>query len=505
MKRMPGKIQRMVMVLGVAFLTAATGFAQGSAQQTPMKGAVLKGKAPVSKEILRVSLPKAHESNLPNGLRVLVLENHKLPTFAMQMVILSGGLTDPPDLHGLAQFTSLLLREGTSTRSSRQIAEQVDSLGASLSAGTGMSSISTEISSSGLTDSLDQVMGLFADVILNPTFPPEELAKLKTRTLAQLRMQRSRPAFLATEMFNKVMYGNHPASRIVPTEAEIQRLTPELLSRFHSTYYRPNNAIFAIVGDVKPAEITNLMGKWFGAWHSGDVPPTQIPKVKDTGASRIYVIDRPGSVQTNFLLGTLAIERTDPDYATLTVANRIIGGGPSARLFMNLREDKGYTYGAYSSFSAYKYRGVFQANTEVRTSVTDGAMKELTTEIRRLSEEKVPQEEFDNAKRALIGNFALQLESPQTLLANIITQKIYGLPSDYWDTYPRQISSVTPEDVQRVAGKYIDLKHLEVVAVGDAKQIAAPLRRYGPVEIYDTEGRPAGTPVSEEKGADARN
>ena len=505
MKRMPGKLHRMASVFGIAILAASSGFAQGAAQQPSTKGAVLKGKAPVSKEMLRVSLPKAYESKLANGLNVLVLENHKLPTFAMQMVILSGGLSDPPDLHGLAQVTSLLLREGTTTRSSRQIAEQVDLLGASLSAGTGMSSISTDISASGLTDSLDPVMGLFADVILNPTFPPEELAKLKTRTLAQLRMQRSRPAFLAQEMFNKVIYGDHPASRIAPTEAEIQRLTPELLSKFHSTYYRPNNAVFAIVGDVKPAGIMTLLEKSFGAWQSGDVPATAIPKVKDIGPSKIYLIDRPGSVQTNFLLGTLTIERTDPDFPALTVANRIIGGGPSARLFMNLREDKGYTYGAYSSIAAYKYRGVFQANTEVRTNVTDGAMKELTAEIRRLSEEKPPQEEFDNAKRALIGNFALQLESPQTLLANIITQKLYGLPSDYWDTYPRQISSVTPEDVQRVARKYIDLKQLEVVAVGDAKQIAEPLRKYGSVETFDTEGRPAGTPMSEQKDEAARN
>ncbi len=505
MKRMPGKLQRKAMVFGIACLAASLGFAQAAAPQSPSKGAVLKGKAPVSKEVLRVSLPKAYESKLTNGLRVLVLENHKLPTFAMQMVILSGGLSDPPDLHGLAQFTSQLLREGTRTRTSRQIAEQVDLLGAVLAANTGMSSISTDISASGLTDSLDAVMDLFADVILNPTFPPEELAKLKTRTLTQLRMQRSRPGFLAMEMFSKVMYGDHPASRIVPTEAEIQRLTPELLSKFHSTYYRPNNAVFAIVGDVKPSGIMALVEKTFGAWQSGDVPPTPIPRVKDTGPSRICVIDRPGSVQTNFLLGTLTIERTDSDFPALTVANRIIGGGPSARLFMNLREDKGYTYGAYSSFSAYKYRGVFQANTEVRTGVTDGAMKELTAEIKRLSEEKPPQEEFDNAKRALIGNFALQLESPQTLLANILTQKIYGLPSDYWDTYPRQISSVTPDDVQRVAAKYIDIKHLEVVAVGDAKQIAEPLRKYGTVEIYDTEGRPAGPPAPGQKGEAARN
>jgi len=170
--------------------------------------------------------------------------------------------------------------------------------------------------------------------------------------------------------------------------------------------------------------------------------------------------------------------------------NLILGGGGSARLFLNLREDKGYTYGAYSSVSAFKYRGTVQANTEVRTDVTDGSMKELLYELKRIRDEKVPQDELDSAKRQIIGGFALQLEFPQSVISNVVTQKLYNLPADYWDNYPQMIGAITADDVQRVARKYIDLDHLQIVAVGDAQKIADVLKKYGTVEAYDTEGKP---------------
>jgi predicted Zn-dependent peptidase len=506
MKTLISNLNRLLAAIVLAALAASLALAQSQTPATmppqSMKGAVVKGKAPVSKEVLTVTLPKPAETKLGNGLQVIVLENHKLPTFAMQMVILSGGMANPADQLGVAQYTAALLREGTKTRTSKQIAEQIESLGASLFAGSGLSSTTSNVSASGLTDDFDQIMELFADVILNPTFPADEFTKYRTRQLATLRLQRSQPFFLANETFSKVMYGSHPAARVALSAEEMQRLTPELLQQFHATHYRPNNAIFAIVGDVKPAEVAAKLEKAFGAWPGGDVPPTTIPKASDTGVAKIHLVDRPGSVQTNLMLGTLTIERTDPDYIALQVMNRIVGGGPSGRLFMNLREDKGYTYGAYSGFSALKYRGTFQANTEVRTNVTDGSMKELMYELKRIRDEKVPAEEFENAKRAIVGGFALQLEFPQSVLQNTITQKLYGLPADYWETYPRKIAAATQDDVQRVAQKYLDLNRLQVVAVGDAKQIADVLRKYGPVEIYDTEGRLLKSPTPE-GGADA--
>ncbi|MGH9845476.1 MAG: M16 family metallopeptidase, partial [Blastocatellia bacterium] len=336
-------VQRALAALFISTLLAASFLAQS-------KGVVIKGKAPVNKQPLKVTLPKAYETKLANGMQVIVLENHKLPTFAMQMVFLSGGFADPAEQEGTAQYVATMLREGTKTRTSKQIAEAVDSLGASLNAGASLSSLTTNVSASGLTDQFDPIMELFADVIFNPTFPKEEFDRLKTRGITQLRLARAQPNFLAGEMFSKVMYGSHPGGRYSLTTEQIGRFTPEMLKAFHAAHYKPNNAIFAIVGDVKPAEIVAKLEKTFASWQRGDVPATDIPKVADTGAAKISLIDRPGSVQTNLILGTQTIERNDPDYYALDVMNQVLGGGASARLFLNLREDKGYTYGAYSGF-----------------------------------------------------------------------------------------------------------------------------------------------------------
>jgi zinc protease len=481
-------------------LAASVAMAQ---QPQTLKGIVIKGKTPVSNEVLKFAMPKAYETELSNGLKVIALENHKLPTFAMQMFVLSGGLSDPADQTGAALYTASMLREGTKTRSSRQIAEAVESLGATLTGGSGLSSPFSSIAAGGLTENFDQIMELFADVILNPSFPADDLNKLKNRAAAQLRAQRSQPGFLANERFYKTLYGTHPASRIALTPAQIQSITPETLKQFHAANYKPNNAIFAIVGDINPAELVAKLEKTFGsqsgAWARGDVPRPELPKINEPASSKIYVVDRPGSEQTSLILGNLSIERGDPDYYALDVMNQILGGGASARLFLNLREDKGYTYGAYSGFSAAKYRGVFRANTEVQTKVTKGSMDELIYEFKRIRDEKTPDDEFDRAKRTIVGGFAMQLESPQSLLANIITQKIYNLPADYWDTYPQKISAVTADDVQRVARKYLDLAKLQIVAVGDAKQITEVMKQFGGVELYDTEGKPLQSPSSEAK------
>jgi len=226
------------------------------------------------------------------------------------------------------------------------------------------------------------------------------------------------------------------------------------------------------------------------SWQPGEVPKTNIPAVAAVGASKIYLIDRPNSVQTSLVLGVPSITRTDPDYFALEMMNQVVGGGASARLFLNIREDKGYTYGAYSGVSSGKYPGTFRASSDVRSDVTSGAMKEFLYELKRIREEQVPAEEFERAQRTIVGGWALQLESPQSVLSNWVTSKIYDLPADYWDTYPQKIAAVTPADVQRVAQKYLDLSKLQIVAVGDAKKVGDALKAFGTVETFDTEGKP---------------
>ena len=491
-------IKKIVVALMLTVLASPLALGQGAApagQQTPKtkSAVVIKGKAPVSKEVLKVKLPRAEEASLPNGLRVVLLHNDKVPTFAMQLVVLSGGLSDKPDYHGLATATAALLREGTTKRSSKDIAEQVDALGATLSGSSGLSGMTSVVNTSGLVESLDQTLDLFADVVRNPTFPQAEIDKYKTRTLNQLQVQRSSPQFLASETFYRAIYGaNHPASLVALPPESVKKLTSKDLADFHSTYYRPNNAIIAIVGDVTLKEIMPKLEKAFGDWQKADVPAANIPPAPAQGDAKIFLIDRPGSVQTVLQLGTLGIERTSPDYFPVLLADQVLGGGPSSRLFLNLREDKGYTYGAYSNFTGSKFKGIWVSASEVRTDVTEGAMKEFMYELNRLRNEPVPAEELENAKRAIIGGFALSLEQPSFLLQNIITQKLYSLPADYWDTYPQKVSAITPEDVQKAAQKYLDMGHLQVVAVGDAAKAREVLAKYGKVQLYDTEGKPVG-------------
>jgi zinc protease len=490
-QRMTVAVAAMIAMVGsIALLSGAVRAQGGATASQSSKGAVIKGKAPVNKHILKVKLPKARETKLSNGLQVILLENHKVPTFTAQMVILSGGLTDKPDFRGLASFTAALMREGTAKRTSKDIAEQTDAIGAILTSSSGLSNTTSTVTAAGLVENLDPTFEIMADVIRNPTFPTEEVEKYKTRALAQLLVQRSSPQFLAQEQFGRAIYGDHPAALVAPPAESIKKLTSKDLAAFHSAYYRPNNAILAIVGDVTLKELMPKIEKAFGDWQQGEVPATTIPAAPAQAGSRILLIDRPGSVQTVLQLGTLGIERTNPDYFSLLLADKILGGGPAARLFLNLREDKGYTYGAYSNFGGTKFRGTWVSSSEVRTDVTEGAMKEFMFELKRLRDETVSAEELDNAKRSIVGSFALSLEQPQSLLQNIVTQKLYDLPADYWDTYPQKVAAITPVDIKNIAQKYIDLAHLQVVAVGDASKARDVLAKYGKVEVYDADGKP---------------
>ncbi len=488
-------INKFFAAMAVAILSLTVAVAQprtgAPAQQgQSIKGADIKGRAPVSKEILKVNLPKGQEATLSNGLRVILLENHRVPTFTMQMVVMSGGLSDPADYHGLASFTAAMLREGTTSRKSKDIAELTDTMGATLTAGSGLANFTSTITAAGLVENFDQALGLFSDIILHPTFPQEEIDKLKMRLLQTQQFQRSNPQFLAQERFVRAIYGDHPAGMIAPPPDSIRKMKSADLAGFYAKYYRPNNAMLAIVGDVKLKEIMPKLEAAFGGWAKGDVPATTIPTVGAPGAMAIQLINRPGSVQTVLQLGSLGIERTNPDYFAVAVMNEILGGGPQARLFMNLREDKGYTDGAYSNFGGSKYRGTVVSSSEVRTDVTEGAMKEFMYELNRIRDEKVSPKDLENAKRSLVGGFALSLEQPTALLQNLVVQKLYDMPADYWDTYPAKVMAITADDVQRVAQKYIDMGHLQIIAVGDANKTRSILAKYGTVQEYDADGKP---------------
>jgi zinc protease len=480
----------------VIFLAVTLGWTQIPGPETkavPVSKIERKNRAPVSKEILRVKLPRPVEAKLDNGLTVLIVEDHRFPTVTLQLLISgAGGLYDPKDMPGLASLTAEMLREGTKTRTSRQIAEEIERMGANLGASAGFGSPEAVVSASGLSDNFEEWFALFADVLLNPSFPAEELNNLKERRKVQLRQQRASPGFLAQERFNRAVYGDHPAAVISPTVQSLEAVKPEDLAAWHRARYAPQNAILGIAGDVRASELIPKLNRWLAAWKKTELQETLPPHPKPAAAKRIYLVNRPGSVQTTVAMGNIAIDRRSPDYIPMVVMNRIVGGGPAARLFLNLREEKGYTYGVYSFFSAGKYPGPWRAGGDMRTEVTEGAMTEFLREIRRIREEPVPEAELEEAKRAVVAAFALSLERPEEVLSYAITRKLYGFPEDYWDTYPARIMAVTAADVQAVARKYLVPEALQVVAVGDGAKIRSVLEKYGPVEVYDTEGRPAG-------------
>jgi zinc protease len=464
-------------------------FGQDSVETAPTK-VERKNKAPVSRSILQVKLPKPKEAKLSNGLTVLILEDHRTPFISMQLHVNgAGALFEPANQLGLANATAQMLREGTRARTSREIAETIDGLGAILSAGSSFGSPDAVLSGSGLSENFDAWFGVAVDVLLRPSFPADELEKFKQRQRAQLRQQRSAASFLISERFNRAVYGDHPGAIVAPTLESLDALTASVLAQWHRDRFAPQNSILGVAGDVRAAELMPKLRSWLSAWRRSEVREVWPPNPSAANARKVYLVDRPGSVQTTVAMGNIAIDRRSPDYLPMVVMNHVIGGGASARLFLNLREEKGYTYGVYSDFNALHYPGPWRAGGNMRTEVTEGALVEFFNEIRRLREEEVPGWELEASKRAIASRFALSLEQPSAILGLAITQKQYRLPSDYWDTYATKIMTVTAADVQRVARKYLNPDTSQLVAVGDAGKLRDVLEKYGAVEIYDSEGR----------------
>ena len=446
-------------------------------------------RAPVSREVLRVKLPRPREAKLSNGLSVLVLEQHKLPTVAFTLWVKNGALADPKNLPGLAKATVEMLREGTAHRTSAQLAAELDSMGASL---TGWAEFGADVSAvraSGLSGNRNRLVELMSDVVLHPTFPAGEFAKYQKRQMAQVEQERSEPDFLARERFHKVLYGDFAASIVSATPESIKAMNTAQLQDFHKRYYVPNNAILGVVGDVQFDQVISLVQRSFGSWKGHPVARPKLGEISPPALTKFTLVHRPGSVQTNIIVGGFAVRRADPDFIPLTVMNRILGGGPSARLYLDLSERRGYTYGAYSSITSGIYPGAWRATAEVRNAVTGDSMHELMEEFRRIRTEPVPASELDEARRSIVAGFALALEQPGRLLNFWMTASYFRMPRDYWDRYPEEVAKVSAEVVQQAAIKYVDLDHLQFVCVGDSAQIKDALKKYGPVEVYDTNGK----------------
>jgi len=475
-----------IAILLLASAPAAAQDSPNAQQPSDFKGVVLKNKAPVSSEVMRVSFRRPLEAKLKNGMDLLVLEEHRSPTIQVEIAVPASTLYDPEGVPVSGAMTSLM-RLGTKTRDAKTIAETLAGLGAQITFNVGDRFAYARFTT--LSENLDAVLELTSDMLFNPTFPEDELAKWKNQQLSVLQQVRTQPEFLATERFIKAMYPEDGRSSIAPTREGVARITRAMVLEQYNKVYRPERGRVTVLGDVNMKEITPKLEKLMASWSGAGSKAPELPLLQATKGRHVVLVDRPGSVQTAFYIGNHAIDRLSPDYIPVQVLNRVLGGGPASRLFRNIREEKGYTYGISSGFLATRYYNHFAAQTSVRTEVTADALREMLKEFADIRTRLVPADELQNAKRALVASFALSTENPNAALSNATTVKEYGLPADYWDTYPEKISAVTAADVQRVAQKYIPADDIVIVAVGDASKIRGPLATFGTVEEWDADGK----------------
>jgi len=462
-----------------------------AAPPAPPAAAPFKNRAPVSNDVIKVKLPRAQETQLSNGAYLMVLEDHRVPSVQFEIIMIgAGGYYDPPGMPGLADTTASLMDEGTTTRSSEQIAQALDTMAASVAVSASVGSQIATVTGSALTDQFDAVLALASDVLLNPSFPEKEIGLYKVRSRAGLEEQRSNPNFLRQERYSKAIYGDHPASSVGLTRESLEKITRETLMSFHKNNYVPDHAIIGVSGDITLAEARTKFEAALKSWAKSGKPLPGVADPPDHGPMKISLVNRPASVQTAFMLGELAINRTDPEYDAMMVLNQILGGS-NGRLYRELRERKGYTYGVYSFARALRYRGDWRAQMDVRTDVSEPSLRDMLAEINKMRDEPVPADEFKDAQRSLTASFALSLENPAGLLNLYIVRQLYKFPVDYWDRYTDRIAAVTPAQVQAVARKYLDPKRLQIVAVGDAAKIGPNLQSFGHVEVFDDEGKPA--------------
>jgi predicted Zn-dependent peptidase len=469
----------------------------GARPQATPKPKTDRSLLPKEKPDPKLTLPAVQRRKLSNGLEVLVVEHHELPVVSMNLVMKMGAAGDPASKAGLASLTADMLDEGTTTRDALQISDQLARIGSSVGIAAGWDSTTASLRT--LTRHLDRALEIYADVVTNPAFPDKELQRLRAQRLAGLRQQRDDPNSVAGLVFQTVLYGrSHPYGHpLAGDETSLKSLSAADVRGFYETFYRPNNSALIVVGDVKPDAVVSKLEKAFANWKSGHVPAVDVsaaPAQREQGG--IYLVDRPGSVQSVIQIGQVAAPRSSPDYFPLFVMNRILGGASSARINLNLREDKGYTYGASSSFSFRRGAGPFTAAAPVQGFSTKESVMEFMKELRGIrGEMPVSPAELEAAKQAIVRGYPRGFETPDQIANQLELIVTYDLPDTYFNSYIERVQAVTLEDVNRVANRYLQPDRMAVVIVGDRKAIEQGLRTldgFGErISFVDNEGRPA--------------
>jgi zinc protease len=439
----------------------------------------------------RVTLPPIVTRQFPNGLKLLIVEQHELPLADFALVLASGSTADPVGKPGVANLVSAMLREGTTTRRSLEIADQTAFLGINLVPVSSWESSTLRLHTP--TAQLDSALALFADVALHPSFPASEFERIRKQRLTELLQLRDQGPAIANIAFPAIVYGTaHPYGiAAIGTEASVKSLTAADLQAYYEASFTPNNATLIVVGDVTPAQIEQKINDLFGSWQRKDVPQLSYGEPSKTTTTTIYLIDKPGAAQSSFRIGAVGVPRSTSDYFALTVMNTILGGSFSSRLNQNLREARGYTYGAGSEFDMRRAAGPFLAYAEIVTAKSDSALLEFMKELNGIRQ-AVPAAELSRAKRYLQLQLPGNFETTREIADALEPVALYGLPLDYYNNYVQSIEGVTQADVARVAQQYINPGSLAIVIVGDRKTIEAGLRavNLGPVAIRDIAGQP---------------
>jgi zinc protease len=443
----------------------------------------------------RLALPPIVETDLPNGLKLVIVEHHELPVADLTLVVRTGHEADPRHHEGLASLTAALLDDGTGTRNALQIADQQAFLGVRLStnAGWDMSAVSLHTP----TAQLDSALALFSDVVLNPTFPQAEINRLRIERQTLLTQMKDRPTAIADQVYATTLFGeDHRYGRpALGTEASIKSITQADIRGYYQDYYRPNNATLLVVGDIRPADIQQRIATLMGRWQPRNVLApviTKSPVRKNTlPRTTVFLVDKPGAPQSSIRVGTIGVARSTADYFPLLVMNTVLGVPFTSRLMQNLRETHGYTYSAWSRFDMRRDAGPFVAQAEVVAGKTDSALVEFTKELRTMRD-TVPQAELQRAKRYLQLQLPSLFEATGDIAYQLTSLAVYGLPLDFYNSYVQRIDEVTQADVQRVARKYIDPDRLSIVVVGDRRQIESGIRKLGLGEVLmrDIHGKP---------------
>jgi zinc protease len=437
----------------------------------------------------KFALPKIEKTKLSNGLNVWIVRQSELPIVSMNLVLGSGGTLDPADKSGVSSFTANMLNQGTKSRSASDISNQLQEIGANANANSGWDS--TNVSMTTLTRNLDKALDIYADIIQNPAFPGTEFDSTKRRAMVGFRQRKSSPTAVAAVVYDKVLYGDQPYGRqIGGDEKSLAALTRDDLVRFYEANYRPNNGTLIVAGDVDSKSLTAKLEKAFAGWKSGSVPASGSVSSTMVAKPGIYFVDKPGAAQSSVSIGQVGIERTNPDFCAVQVMNAVLGVGGGARLFMNLREDKGYTYGAYSRFDYRRAAGPFEAYAQIQTGSTKESIVEFMKELNGIRGAiPVTQEELENNKQSLIRRFPGSFETVGQISGQLANLVVYGLPDTYFNEYISKVNAVTIADVNRVANKYLDPSKMAIVIVGDRKTVEPKLKELGyAITILDADG-----------------